>query len=156
MKHYIDIPQTITYRDILEKDYNLSASNYKCLATERIKTTFIKKYENLLQDFYSLDGYAFSSNLFTSTPNHAIPLIQISNVNQSDFTLLTQFTRFIPKIHLREKFLLDKPCILLSLTGGENQDNISVFCEGIKSFYSIKEYLPIFIKPTILTFFICF
>lgn len=131
---YVDIPQTISSKELLEKDCNFSASSYKFLTIEKTKQLLSKKYENLLQDFYSLDGYAFSSNIFTSSPNYAIPLIQISNVNQSDFALSSQFSRFIPKIHIKERFLLDKPCILLSLTGGENQDNISVFCEGDKKY----------------------
>ncbi|AQQ59915.1 hypothetical protein XJ32_07260 [Helicobacter bilis] len=131
---YVDIPQTISSKELLENDCNFSASSYKFLTIEKTKQLLSKKYENLLQDFYSLDGYAFSSNIFTSSPNYAIPLIQISNVNQSDFALSSQFGRFIPKIHIKERFLLDKPCILLSLTGGENQDNISVFCEGDKKY----------------------
>ncbi|MBX7490745.1 hypothetical protein [Helicobacter turcicus] len=131
---YIDVPKEINSKEVLENECNLSASSYKHLDTKRAKTSLSKKYENLLQDFYSLDGYAFSSNIFTSNPNQALPLIQISNVNQSDFYLSKQFNRFIPNINAKEKFLLDKPCVLLSLTGGENQDNISAFCEGNEKF----------------------
>ncbi|WP_299546385.1 hypothetical protein [uncultured Helicobacter sp.] len=131
---YIDIPQEISFKEVLENGCNLSSNAYKYLTTEKIKQALSKKYENLLQDFYSLDGYAFSSNIFTANSNNALPLIQISNVNQSDFYISTQFNRFIPKIHIKEKFLLNKPCVLLSLTGGENQGNISAFYKGNETF----------------------
>lgn len=149
---YIDIPKEISSKEVLENGCNLSASSYKRLDTKRAKQALSKKYENLLQDFYSLDGYAFSSNVFTSNPNQALPLIQISNVNQSDFYLSKQFNRFIPNINVKKKFLLNKPCVLLSLTGGENQDNISAFCEGKGDFLLNQRVSAYFHKENELRF----
>lgn len=144
---YIDIPQEISYKELCDNGGNLSALNYKNLLLQRTKERLSGKYENLLKDFYSFDGYAFSSKIFAKNSNNALPLIQISNVNQSDFNLATQFNRFIPNPYIHHKFLLKNPCVLLSLTGGENQDNISAFCEG-KGYFLLNQRVSAYFHNT--------
>lgn len=60
MKHYIDIPQTITYRDILDEDCSFSSNSYKQLIIKNKNAKTLR--ECLDRDLTRLDlGYEVGS-----------------------------------------------------------------------------------------------
>ncbi|MDY6025000.1 hypothetical protein [Bergeyella zoohelcum] len=125
----------ININDIIANDYVFSKDGLKWIELNKVIGNLKNKYSNIFDDFKSFDGYAFPSNSYvTRFPDlkKKIKLIQISNVNSEEWIINdTQKFEYLPDTFLKKKkYLLDYPCILISLTGGNNINN------DITSFFS--------------------
>lgn len=145
---------SVYYKDIIENDYILSNDAFKWIEFDK-KINFLKsKYSNLLNEFSSFDGFAFSSKDYVTKYKgikNKTRLIQIGNVNETEWIVTkNQKFEFLPNTYISNKsrYLLKKKCILLSLTGSSDlsKDISSFFDNSFNAFlnqrvaaYSIKE-----------------
>lgn len=125
----------ITLNEIMKNDYLLSAFGFSNPKTEKKISNLKSKYPNLLEYLSNMDGYAFPSVDFLDDKNlPVLPLIQINNVNETE-TIITnnQKFKYLPLSYKNKKksYLLNNPCVLLSLTGGSDKEkDISIFFDG--------------------------
>lgn len=126
----------MTYNDIVENDYILSKDGLKWIELNKIINKLSIKYSNIFDEFDGLDGFAFSSDNYVtrfSNLKNKIRLIQIGNVNSSEWIIdSNQKFEYLPNTFLKnKKFVLNYPCILVSLTGGSDINNdISSYFSG--------------------------
>lgn len=145
----------VSYNEILANDYVLSKDGLKWIEFNKSIESLRVKYPNILEDFNSFDGYAFPSSDYVTRFEYLkkkIKLLQIGNVNDSEWVITeTQKFEYVPDKYLQSKkrYLLNKPYILISLTGGSETDNdiTSYFDGSFKAFLNqrvsaltMKEY----------------
>ena len=145
----------VSYNEILENDYVLSKDGLKWIEFNKSINILREKYPNILDDFKSLDGFAFPSNDYVTQFEELtkkVKLLQISNVNQSEWVVNdSQKFEYVPDkyLHSKKRYLLNSECVLISLTGCTDTDNdiTSYFDNKFKAFlnqrvsaFTMKEY----------------
>lgn len=145
----------VSYNEILANDYVLSKDGLKWIEFNKSIERLREKYPNILDDFNSFDGYAFPSSDYVTRFDdlkRKVKLLQIGNVNDSEWVITeTQKFEYVPDKYIQSKkrYLLNNPCILISLTGGSETDNdiTSYFDGSFKAFLNqrvsaltMKEY----------------
>jgi len=132
----------VNFNEIVENDYVLSKDGLKWIEFNKSINILKSKYPNIFDDFNSLDGFAFPSNDYVTRfkgLTKKVKLLQIGNVNDSEWVISAkQKFEYVPDIYLQTKkrYLLNKQCILISLTGGAETDNdiTSYFDASFKAF----------------------
>ena len=127
----------IGIKEIEAFDYILSNDSFKWIELSKTVDSLKAKYPNLMEKFTSFDGFAFPSSDYVTQYKdleNKTRLIQIGNVNETEWVIGTaQKFEFVPNSYLdrKKKYFLNKPCILLSLTGGSDlSKDISTFFDG--------------------------
>jgi type I restriction enzyme S subunit len=119
----------VSYNEIISNDYVLSKDGLKWIEFNKSIEKLREKYPNILEDFNSFDGFAFPSSDYVTRfkdLQKKVKLLQIGNVNDSEWVITeTQKFEYVPDKYLpnKKRYLLNKPCILISLTGGSETDN---------------------------------
>jgi len=127
----------VGYKDIVENDYIFSKDGIKWIEINNKIFQLKKKYSNIMDKISSKEGFAFPSTDYVTRfreLTNKTPLIQIGNVNENEWRLSqTQKFEYLPNSYLDKKgtYLLNKPSILISLTGGSDTSNdISIYYDG--------------------------
>jgi hypothetical protein len=119
----------ISYRSILDNDCIFSKDGLKWIELNKSIDLLRTKYANAVDDFESIDGFAFPSNEYVTqfkNLSRKTRLIQISNVNQPEWIITNhQKFEYVPNKYLtaKKRYLLHEPVILISLTGGADLSN---------------------------------
>ena len=127
----------VNFNEIIQNDYVLSKDGLKWIEFNKSINKLREKYPNIIDDFQSLDGFAFPSNEYVTQftdLKKKVKLLQIGNVNEAEW-VITEMQKFeyVPDKYLqtKKKYLISYSCILISLTGGSDTANdITSFFDG--------------------------